>query len=69
MKQLFRQLTIGHWRLPKPSKMTSKDLEVKKGEDHRLIPEARAGTSLGLVLGTGLGLGPGPTPEANPGTE
>ena len=51
--------------------MTSKDLEVNKGEDHKLVPEARVGVGLGLILGTGLGLapelGPGPTLEANLG--
>ena len=70
-KQLFRWLTIGCWRLPKPSKVTSKDLEVNKGEDHKLIPKARVGLDLGLILGSGLGLipelGPGPTLEANLG--
>ena len=69
MKQLFRQFAIGHWRPPKPSKMTSKDSEVNKGEDHGLIPEARVGACLGLILGTSLGLGPGPTLEANLGTK
>ena len=63
MKWLFWQLTIGHWRLPKPSKVTSKDLEVNEGEDHELVPKARIGVSLGLVLGTSLGL----TPELGPG--
>ena len=48
--------------------MTSKDSEVNKG-DHRLIPEARVGASLGLVLGISLGLGPGPVLEANLGTK
>ena len=70
-KQLFGWLTIGHWRLPKPSKVTSKDSEVNKGEDHELIPKARVGVSLGLILGTGLGLtpelGPGPALEADLG--
>ena len=43
--------------------MTSKDLEVNKGEDRELVPEARVGVGLGLILGTGLGL----TPELSPG--
>ena len=71
MKLLFGQLTIGCWRLPKPSEVTSKDSEMNKGEDHELIPEARVGVSLGFVLGTSLGLtpelGPGPVLEANLG--
>ena len=71
MKQLFGQLAIGCWRLPKPSKVTSKGLEVNKGEDHELIPKARVGDSLGLILGNSLGLtpelSPGPTLEANLG--
>ena len=48
--------------------MTLKDLEVNKG-DHELIPEARVGASLGLILGTGPGLSPGLTLEADLGTE
>ena len=71
MKQLFGQLTIGHWRLPKPSKVTSKDLEVNEEEDHELVPKARVGVGLGLVLETSLGLAielnPGPAPEASLG--
>ena len=71
MKWLFGWLTIGHWRLPKPSEVTSKDSEVNKGEDHELIPEARVGVGLGLILGTSLGLtpelSPGPTLEVNLG--
>ena len=70
-KQLFGWLAIGCWRLPKPSKVTSKDSEVNKGEDHELIPKARVGIGLGLILGTRLGLtaelSPGPTLEANLG--
>ena len=50
--------------------MTSKDSEVNKG-DHELVPKARVGDGLGLVLGTGLGLipelGSGPTLEADLG--
>ena len=71
MKLLFRQLALGQWRLLKPSKVTSKDLEVNKGEDHELIPEAGVGVGLGLVLGTSLGLTPelslGPTLDADLG--
>ena len=71
MKWLFGWLTIGCWRPPKPSEVTSKGSEVNKGEDHELIPKARVGVGLGLVLGTSLGLvpehGPGPTLEANLG--
>ena len=67
MKWLFRWLAIGNWRLLKPSKVTLKDSEVNKGEDHELIPKARVGVGLGLILGTGLGLtlelSPGPTLE------
>ena len=62
-KWLFRWLAIGHWRLLKPSKVTSKDSEVNKEEDHMLIPKVRVGVGLGLILGTGLGL----VPELNPG--
>ena len=51
--------------------MTSKDSEVNKGEDHELVPKARVGIGLGLILGTGLGLtpelSPGPAQEANLG--
>ena len=68
-KQLFGWLTIGHWKLPKPSAVTSKDSKVEK--DHKLIPEARVRVGLGLILGTGLGLAPelspGPTPEVDLG--
>ena len=63
MKWLFGWLTIGHWRLPKPSKVTLKDSEMNKGEYHELIPKARVGVSLGLILETGLGL----APELSPG--
>ena len=63
MKQLFGWLTIRCWRPLKPSKATSKDSEVNEEEDHELVPEARVGVSLGLILETGLGL----TPELNPG--
>ena len=53
------------------SEVTSKDLEVNKGEDHELVPKARVGVGLGLVLGTSLGLtpelGPGPALEVNLG--
>ena len=70
MKWLFRWHAIGCWRLPKPSEVTSKDSEVNK-EDHKFIPEARVGVSLGLILGTSLGLtpelSPGPALEANLG--
>ena len=69
-KWLFGWLTIGHWRLPKPSEVTSKDSEVNKGEDHELVPEARV-VNLGHILGTGLGLipglGPGPALEVDLG--
>ena len=62
---------LGHWRPPKPSEVTSKDSEVNKGEDHEVIPKARVGVSLGLILRTSLGLtpelGPGPTLEVNLG--
>ena len=61
MKWLFGWLTIWHCRPPKPSEVTSKDSEVNKGEDHKLIPKSRVGVGLGLILGTGLGLGPWPT--------
>ena len=71
MKQLFGWLAIGCWRLPKPSKVTLKDSEVNKGEDHKLVPKARVGVGPGLVLETGLGLtpdlGPGPALEAGLG--
>ena len=71
MKGLFGWLTIGCWRPLKPSKVTSKDSEVNKEEDHKLVPKARVGVSLGLILGTSLGLipelGPGPTLEADLG--
>ena len=43
--------------------MTSKDSEVNREEDHELVPKARVGVSLRLVLGTGMGL----VPELNPG--
>ena len=70
-KQLFGWLAIGCWRQLNPSKVTLKDLEVKKGKDQELIPKTRVGVGLGLVLGTGLGLapelGPGPTLEADLG--
>ena len=70
MRRLFGWLTIGCWKLLKPSAVTSKDLKVKK-EDHEPSPKARVGVSLGLILGTsqGLtpGLSPGPALEADPG--
>ena len=68
MKWLFGQLAIGHWRPLKSSKVTSKDSEVNKEEDHKLIPKARVGAGLGFILETSLGLtpglNPGPAPEA-----
>ena len=71
MKWLFGQLAIGHWRPLKPSKVTLKDSEVNKEEDHELVPKARVGVGLGFVLETGLELTPeldsGPTPEAGLG--
>ena len=63
MKQLFGQPTRGHWRLLKPSRVTSRDLAVSKGEDHELIPAAKVGVGLGLTLE----ISPGPTPEAGLG--
>ena len=66
MRQLFGQLTIGHWKLPKPSTVTSKDSKVGE-EDHEPIPEARVGVGLGLGLGLAPGLGPGPALEVNLG--
>ena len=71
MKQLFGWPTRGHWRLPKPSRVTSRGLAVSEGEDHGLVPIAKVGVSLELTLETGPGLaleiGPGPTPEAGLG--
>ena len=63
MKQLFGQPTRGHWRLPKPSRVTSRGLAMNEGKDHGLIPAARVEVSLGLTLE----IGPGPTPEAGLG--
>ena len=57
-KRLFGWLTIGCWRPLKPSEVTSKDSEVNKREDYKLIAEARVGVGPGLVLGTSLGLTP-----------
>ena len=67
---LFGWLTIGHWRLPKPSVVTLKDSKLEK-EDHEPIPKPRVGVGLGVILGTSLGLapglGPGPTLEVDLG--
>ena len=71
MKWLFGQPARGHWRLPKPSRVTSRGLAVSKGEDHGLIPAAKVEVGLELALETGPGLaleiGPGPAPEASLG--
>ena len=60
MRWLFGQLTIGHWKLPKPSTVISKDSKVGE-EDHMPVPKVRVGVSLGLAPG----LGPGPALEVN----
>ena len=71
MKLLFGQPTRGHWKLPKPFRVTSRGWAVSKGEDHQLIPVAKVEVGLELTLETGPGLaleiGPGPTPEAGLG--
>ena len=61
MRRLFGWLAIGHWKLPKPSVVTSKDSKLEK-EDHEPVPKARVGVSQGLILGTGLGLAQGLSP-------
>ena len=66
MRWLYGQLTIGCWKLPKPSMVTSKDSKVGE-EDHKPIPKVRVGVGLGLSLGLAPGLGPGPALEVNLG--
>ena len=66
MRQHFGWLAIGHWKLPKPSAVTSKDSKVGE-EDHVPIPKVRVGVGLGLSLGLAPGLSPGPTLEVNLG--
>ena len=53
MKWLFRQLTRGHWRLLKPSRVTSRGLARNEGKDHRLIPTAKVEVSPDLTLEVG----------------
>ena len=66
MRQLYGRLTIGCWKPPKPSMVTSKDWKVEE-EDHEPIPKVRVGVSLGLGLGPTPGLSPGPALEVNLG--
>ena len=70
MKWPSGQPARGHWRLPKPFRVTLRGLAVSK-EDHQLVPTAKVGVSLELTLETGPGItlqiGPGPTPEASLG--
>ena len=66
MRRLYGQLTIGHWKLPKPSVVTSKDWKVGE-EAHKSIPKVRVGVGLGLGLGPTPGLDPGPTLEVDLG--
>ena len=71
MKWLFGQPARGHWRLLKPSRVAARGLAVSEGGDHGLIPTAKVGVGLELILETGPGLaleiGAGPTPEASLG--
>ena len=60
MRQLYGWLTIGHWKPPKPSVVTSKDWKVEE-EDHEPIPKVRVGVGLGVGLGPIPGLDPGPS--------
>ena len=61
MRWLYGWLAIGHWKLLKPSAVTSKDSKV--GEDHEPIPKFRVRVGLGLALG----LSPRPVLEVNLG--
>ena len=53
MKQLFGQPARGHWRLPKPSRVTSRGLKRNEGKDHRLVltTEVEVGPDLALEVG------------------
>ena len=64
MKHLFGQPTRGHWRLPKPSRVTSSSLARNEGKDHRLIPTAEAEVEVGPD--PTLEVGPELTPEVGP---
>ena len=46
----FRWPARGCWRLPKPSRVTSRGWARGKGKDCRLIPTAKAEVSPGLTL-------------------
>ena len=67
-------LWVAHQRALETAKALQsdlRDLEVSEGEDHKLVPAAKVGVSLGLALETGPGLtleiSPGPAPEAGLG--
>ena len=60
MKWLFRWPTRGHWRLPKPYRVTLRGSTASEGESHRLIPAAKVEDGLELALENG----PGPTKGA-----
>ena len=53
MKWLFGQPARGHWRLPKPSRVTSRGLTSSEGKDHRLIPTAKVGVGPEFALEVG----------------
>ena len=56
MKRLFGWPTRACWRLPKPSRVTSRGLAKNKGKDHRLIPAAEVEVNPELALEVSLKL-------------
>ena len=50
MKWLFRWPTRGCWRLPKPSRVTTRGLARNEGKDHRLVPRAKVEVSPELTV-------------------
>ena len=56
MKQLFGWPTRGHWRLPKPFRVTLRGLAASKGEDHGLVSTTKVEVGLEPALETGPGL-------------
>ena len=66
MKWLFGQPARGHWRLPKPSRVTLRGLARDKEKDCRLIPAAKVEVSQELPLEVSLKIMPEPVVKVIP---